>query len=106
MKRKLPKRTVDEWRTMTTADVPDGDRFVPEGMIRLKVRETFNGTNWDSDLVSPEGHPVYPTLLGVESKSVENEEGTDIIGIVHWATPEAVAQSAKIYAEKVARGKA
>ena len=95
---------MDEWADLTTADVPDGERFVPEGLIRLKVRETINGDILVSELVSPEGHPVYPTLIGVESKSVENDEGTDIIGIVHWATPEAVAQSAAIYADKVARG--
>lgn len=49
-------------------------------------------------------HPVYPTLIGVDHHTVVKDGGEEIVGTVHWATPEAVAQSAEIYAEKVARG--
>lgn len=95
-------RTV-AWRSKIDAEPPDPDQYVPAGMIRLEVREEVveEGTA-RSALIGPAGHPVYPTLAGVHSEVVNNESGAPV-GTVHWATPEAVALSAEIHAEKMRR---
>lgn len=89
------------WRSKIDAEPPDPDQYVPAGMIRLAVREEVVGEGTArSALIGPAGHPVYPTLAGVHSEVVNDESGAPV-GTVHWATPEVVALSAEIHAEKM-----
>lgn len=104
MKRPIPKWNKDELLAEVTAAPPDAERYVPEGMIQLTVRPWIEGDNAGTELLAPTGHSVYPTLIGVHCQSIWSDGGSKSVGTVHWATPEAVAQSAEIYAGKVARG--
>ena len=104
MKRKPPQRLPGLEYTVTSEESPDLDTFVPEGMIRLAKREFLLNGEWQSEIVAPGGHPVYPTLIGVDCANVMTAHDYRFVGTVHWATPEAVALSAEIYAAKLARG--
>lgn len=104
MKRKARTWTDEEWIAKAEAEPPDPDRYVPEGMIRLKVRAYVSDDCGYHELLAPAGHPVYPTLIGVEQVTVMSDDGRELLGHVHWATPEAVAQSAEVFAEKLAWG--
>lgn len=104
MKRKVPQRLPGLEVTVTTEFDPDLASYVPDGMIRLAEREILVNGEPRHELVAPAGHPVYSTLEGVESTTVVTAWNNQIVGTVHWATPEAIAQSAEIHAEKLARG--
>jgi hypothetical protein len=104
MNHKLPQRLPGLEVTVTTEFDPDLASYVPDGMIRLGEREYLVDGESCHELVAPAGHPVYRTLIGVESLTLVTAHDYKIVGTVHWATPEAIAQSAEIHAEKLARG--
>lgn len=103
MSPRLKKQGFVDRRSKIDREPPDPDQYVPPGMIRLETREeVVEEGDSRRHLVAPAGHPVYLTLIGVHSEVVNDESG-EPIGSVHWATPEAVALSAEIHAEKMRR---